>query len=354
MAPTSSGRTLAPVAMILGSCTSLQFGAALAAQLFGELGSWGVTALRLGIAAIVLGIVIRPAVHRWNRAQWRSVLLFGLAMGAMNGCFYASIERIPLGTAVAIEFLGPLVVAAVLSRRRLDLVCVLVALLGVSLFGVESFSGAGSLDLVGVAFALVAAVFWGAYILCSASVGALVPGHGSVAVAMGVGALLILPLGAGGVAHGITNPHLLLLALGCSLLASVIPYTLELSALRRLPRNVFGVLLSLEPAIAALAGLLLLGQAVTLLGIIAIGLVILASMGTTLAPRPAAVAVDDAEDPGTGTRVSTDTTELPAIGHVAGEADLFDEDLPGGRTDEGPDPEGPDPIGVSPRSDARD
>lgn len=307
-APTS--RTGMPVAMILGSCVSLQFGAAFAAQLFGSLGSWGVTCLRLGIAAIVLLAIVRPAVHRWDGAQWRAVVLFGVALGAMNGSFYSAIERIPLGAAVAIEFLGPLVLSAVLSRRAADLACVGVALVGVSLFGVESLVGIASLDPLGVVFALTAGVFWACYILTSAQVGQVVPGHGGLAVAVAIGAVALLPLGAGGVARAVVEPHLLLLALGCSLLASVIPYVLELSALRRLPRHVFGILLSLEPAVAALAGLALLGQPITVLGVLAVVLVIAASVGTTLTARrearrpvmaPEASAVGpDGEDMGRG------------------------------------------------------
>lgn len=270
---------------ILGSCFSLQFGAALATQLFPAIGSWGTTALRLGIAAIVLLVIVRPKVHRFTRQQWIAVIIFGVVIGAMNGAFYASIERIPLGTAVAIEFLGPLTVAAVLSTRRTDLLWVLLALGGVGLFGVESFTGAASLDLLGVVFALVAAVFWGLYVLSSAKVGQLVPGQDGLAVAMAVGALAILPLGAEGAVAGVMDLRLLGLAAGTALLASVLPYTLELAALRRLPRHVFGIMLSLEPVVALLAGMLLIGQDATPLRIAAAVLVVAASAGVTLTAR---------------------------------------------------------------------
>ncbi len=296
MSSAPASRTGMPVAMILGSCVSLQFGAAFAAQLFPSLGSWGVTCLRLGIAAIVLLAIVRPAVHRWDAVQWRAVVLFGLALGAMNGSFYSAIERIPLGAAVAIEFLGPLVLSAVLSRRAADLACVGVALMGVSLFGVESFVGIASLDPLGVAFALTAGAFWACYVLLSARVGQVVPGHGGLAVAVAIGAVALLPLGVGGVARAVVEPHLLLLALGCALLASVIPYVLELSALRRLPRHVFGILLSLEPAVAALAGLILLGQPITVLGVLAVALVIGASVGTTFTARHQARRSDTASE----------------------------------------------------------
>ena len=273
------------VAMILGSCISLQFGAALAAQLFPALGSWGVTTLRLGIAGIVLLLLVRPAVHLWRASQWKAVILFGLSLGAMNGSFYASIARIPLGTAVAIEFLGPLVLSAVLSRKLADLGCVALALVGISLFGVESSMGLSDLDPIGVLWALAAGVFWACYVLASAHVGKEVPGQGGLAVAVMLGALLLLPLGAHGVVGAVQSPHLLLLALGTALLASVIPYSLELAALRRLPRHVFSILLSLEPAIAMLAGLLLLAQPISGFGIAAVAFVIAASIGTTLNER---------------------------------------------------------------------
>jgi inner membrane transporter RhtA len=307
-APSAAGHSPAPrrtastgpaVLMILGSCTSLQFGAALAAQLFPALGSWGVTCLRLGIAAIILLVVVRPAVRGWTGGQWRAVIGFGLALGAMNGSFYAAIERIPLGTAVAIEFLGPLALSAILSRRAADLACVVLALAGIGMFGLESLTGTGALDPVGVLFALIAAVFWSFYVLASAHVGRTVPGQGGLAIALAVGALALLPLGAGGVTIAFARPSLLLLALGTALLASVIPYTLELAALRRLPRHVFGILLSLEPAIATLAGLLLLAQVPSVFGLIAVVLVVAASAGTTFTARRAqrrAAAGADAAD----------------------------------------------------------
>ncbi|MGO1199650.1 MAG: EamA family transporter [Dermabacteraceae bacterium] len=284
----SRGVPMTPVLFILGSCFSLQFGAALATQLFPEIGSWGTTALRLGIAAIVLMVIVRPKLHRFTRQQWIAVIIFGVAIGAMNGAFYASIERIPLGTAVAIEFLGPLTVAAVLSTRRSDLLWVLLALAGVGLFGVESITGAASLDLIGVLFALVAAVFWGLYVLSSARVGKLVAGQDGLAVAMMIGALAVLPMGAEGAAAGVMDLRLLGLAAGTALLASVLPYTLELSALRRLPRHVFGIMLSLEPVVALLAGAMLIGQDATPLRIAAAVLVVAASTGVTLTARRSA------------------------------------------------------------------
>ncbi|MGP9536838.1 EamA family transporter [Brachybacterium sp. AOP43-C2-M15] len=330
----SSGVPLTPVLFILGSCLSLQIGAALATQLFPAIGSWGTTALRLGIAAVVLLLLVRPKVHRFTRQQWLAVIVFGVVIGGMNGAFYASIARIPLGTAVAIEFLGPLTVAAVLSTRRTDLLWVILALGGVGLFGLESATGAASLDLLGVLFALVAAVFWGLYVLSSARVGRLVAGQDGLAVAMAVGALTVLPFGAPGAVSGLLDPSLLLIALGTAVLASVLPYTLELAALRRLPRHVFGIMLSLEPVVALLAGMLLLAQEATALRITAALLVVAASVGVTLTARstPAAEPQPADEAPGWDLPTPTHATvtgEMPLLS----EEDLRSSDADGAERD---------------------
>lgn len=274
------------VALVLGSCISLQFGAALAVQLFPALGSWGVSALRLTIAALVLLVAVRPRVRGWNRSQWLAVIAFGLSLAGMNGSFYAALERIPLGTAVAIEFLGPLVLAAVLTRRLVDFAWVALALVGMALLGVDSALGA-ALDGLGVVFTLIAATFWALYIRASARVGQLVPGMGGLAVALVVASVALLPFGVPAAAASFAQPHLLALAAGTALLASVVPYTLELLALRRLPQRVFGVLLSLEPVVAAAAGWLLLSQEMSALRIAAVALVVAASIGTALAARKA-------------------------------------------------------------------
>lgn len=276
-----STATRPAVLMVLGSCASLQIGAALAARLFPVTGSAGATLLRLVLAAAVLLAVARPAVRAWRRDQWRAVLLLGLALAGMNGFFYAAIARIPLGIAVTIEFLGPLTLAAVLSRRGRDILWVALAALGVLALGWTGPDTA-ALDPLGVGYVLVAAAFWALYILASARTGAAVAGHGGLAVAMAVGALLLVPGGLAGASAALTSPRLLLIAVGTALLASVIPYTLELAALRRLPQQVFGVLLSLEPAVAAVAGWLLLSQSMAPQTAAAVAVVVLASVGSTL------------------------------------------------------------------------
>ncbi|WP_060922821.1 MULTISPECIES: EamA family transporter [Microbacterium] len=282
--PAASG-PLVGVALVIGSCLSLPFGAAVAAQLFPVLGPWGVTSLRVAIAALLLVVIVRPRPRAWTRSQWLAAVLFGVSLAAMNGFFYAAIDRIPLGPAVAIEFLGPLVLAAVLTRRLADAVWVGVALLGMALLGVDGLVGAEPLDPLGVVFILVAAGFWVMYIRMSARVGALIPGSSGLAMGLVVAAVLLIPVGVPAAATVALDPQLLLLAAVTAVLSSVIPYSFELAALRRLPQRVFGVLLSLEPAFATLAGWLILGQDATPLRLLAVALVIAASVGTTLGVR---------------------------------------------------------------------
>jgi inner membrane transporter RhtA len=287
--PVGAGRASGPaVLMVLGSCSSLQVGAALAARLFPQVGPAGATLLRLGIAALVVLALTRPRLRGWDRRQWTAVAAFGVSLVGMNGVFYAALDRIPLGTAVTVEFLGPLALAAALSRRPRDLAWVALAAAGVAVLGLTDGGAGGGLDPVGVVLALVAGAFWAGYILASARVGAAVPGSGGLAVAMGLAALIALPVGAVGAARLTAAPHLLPLALAMALLASVVPYSLELAALRRLPPRVFGVLLSLEPAIATLAGWLLLGQGIGAVGLAAIAGVVVASVGSTLTARTGA------------------------------------------------------------------
>lgn len=292
----TQGGTGPAVAMVLGSCVSLQVGAALAARLFPEIGTIATTFLRLGLAAVLLLLVVRPRIAGWSGLQWWAVVALGVSFAGMNGFFYASIARIPLGTAVTIEFLGPLALAAVLSRRARDLIWVALAAAGVALLGLAGRGADGAaLDPVGVGFALVAALFWALYILTSARVGSQVPGQGGLAVATAIGALVLLPSGISGSVEAFTRTDLIVLAVLTAVLASVIPYTLELAALRRLRPSVFGILLSLEPAVAAVAGWTLLSQALGAAEAIAIPVVIAASIGSTLSNRRrTAVAVRDA------------------------------------------------------------
>ncbi|MCW2681827.1 MAG: ywfM-like transporter [Frankiales bacterium] len=274
-------RVPAPL-LVLTAIVSVQVGSSLAKQLFDDLGAAGVTLLRLGLAAALLLAVLRPKVRSWSRASWQAALLLGGAMAGMNLVFYLSLRTVPLGVAVTVEFLGPLLLALVQTRRAVDLLWAALAAGGVALLGLDSSSGA---PLSGLLLAFVAGLFWAAYIVASARVGQVLPGTDGLAVALAFAALLVLPFGLSGASAVVERPVLLLAALGVALMSSVISYGLELAALRRIPTQVFGILMSLEPAAAAVAGLVVLGEELGVREVVALVLVSLASGGITLARR---------------------------------------------------------------------
>jgi inner membrane transporter RhtA len=248
----------APV-LVLASITSVQFGSAVAKTLFGDLGAAGVTLLRLAIAALMIAIFARPRVRDWSAAAWRSAAVLGVVTAGMNLVFYLALRTVPLGIAVTVEFLGPLLLALVQTRRVLDVFWALLAAAGVVLLGTAH---GGSAPLGGLALAFLAGLCWAGYIVFSAKLGGLVPGTGGLAVSLAVGALLVLPFGASGASAVLGHPALLVGAAAVALLSSVLSYGLEINALRRIPTRIFGILMSLEPAAAALAGWLILGQAI--------------------------------------------------------------------------------------------
>jgi inner membrane transporter RhtA len=264
------------VGLVLAGGISVQFGGALAVTLMPRTGALGVVTLRLLVAAIVLMAVCRPRVRGHSRADWGTVVIFGLTMAAMNGLFYQSVARIPLGPAVTLEVLGPLVLSALTSRRALNLLWAGLALGGVFLLGGGGFS---SLDPVGVAFALCAGAMWAAYIVFSARTGRRFPQADGLALAMVVAAVAFLPLGIAESGTRLIDPTTVALGGAVAVMSSVLPYTLELLALRRLPAATFAILMSLEPAVAATAGFLVLDQALSATEALAIALVIAASMG---------------------------------------------------------------------------
>ncbi len=270
------------VGMVLAAAGSLQVGAAFAITLFDELGPGGAAFLRLAFATVVLWAIWRPRIPS-HLADLRVAGAFGVALGLMNWSIYESIDRIPLGVAVTIEFAGPLLVAVIGSRRPLDGAWIVLAVAGILLL---ADPGGGSIDGLGVLFALTAAGCWMAYIYLSKRTGAVFPGGSGLAIAMAVGALIVLPAGLVQGGTALTHPDLLGAALVVALASSVLPYSLELEALRRLPESVFGVLMSLEPAVAALAGFAVLGQDLGARELAAIGMVVVASAGATAAPRP--------------------------------------------------------------------
>ncbi|MFF9287021.1 EamA family transporter [Streptomyces griseosporeus] len=267
---------LGPVGLVLAGGVSVQFGGALAVKLMSRAGALGVVSMRLLVAAVILLLVCRPRLRGHSRTDWGTVVVFGIAMAAMNGLFYQSVDRIPLGPAVTLEVLGPLALSVLASRRAINLVWAGLALTGVFLLGGGGFSG---LDPLGVAFALGAGAMWAAYIIFSARTGRRFPQADGLALAMAVGAVLFLPLGIAESGTKLLDPVTIGLGAAVAVLSSVLPYTLELLALRRLPASTFAIMMSLEPAIAATAGFLILHQSLAATEATAIALVIAASMG---------------------------------------------------------------------------
>ena len=235
--------------------------------------------LRIVFAAILLAALWRPSLREHDRSDLWLAGAFGLTLGAMNVAIYESIARIPLGVAITCEFVGPLGVAVAGSRRRLDLLWVALAAVGILLLAAP---GGGGLNVAGVIFALVAGALWAAYILLSARIGRAFPGGDGLALAMCLAAVLVLPVGIADGGKNLLNADILLAGLGVAILSSLIPYSLELEALRRMPANVFGVLMSLQPAAAAIAGLVVLDQVLKANELAGMALVIAASAGATL------------------------------------------------------------------------
>ncbi|NKQ59073.1 EamA family transporter [Amycolatopsis sp. K13G38] len=280
----AAGRALGaipPPLQVLVGIVSVQVGASLAKQLFTVAGAAGTVTLRLFFAALVLLLIWRPAL-RLGRQGWPVVIAYGAVLGLMNLFFYQALARIPQGLAVTIEFLGPLVVALAGSRKLLDGLWALLAAGGVVLL-TES---RGDLSLVGMLFALCAGACWGGYILLGAALGSRTSEGNGLALGMAVAAMIAMPVGIVETGTGLLSPWILLVGLAVALLSSVIPYSLELEALRKIPPRVFGILMSLEPAVAALAGLLVLGEQLRPLQWLALCCVVAASIGATRsAPR---------------------------------------------------------------------
>jgi inner membrane transporter RhtA len=280
MPPSTSTAVLsASVAMV-----SFQIGAAFAKQLIPVLGPPGTTAVRLGLSALLLLVVQRPWRSVPSRAAWKWVLAYGAALGAMNAVFYVALSRIPLGIAVAIEFVGPLGVAVWASRRRIDYLWVALAALGLVLL-LPIRAGAAPLDPLGVACALLAGVGWALYIVFGQKAGRA---HGPTAATWGlmIAAALTVPLGAMAAGARLAEAAILPFGIGVAIFSSALPYTLEMIALRRLSTRVFGTLMSFEPAIAAVAGAVLLNERLSVTQWSAIAAIVVASVGAVTGERP--------------------------------------------------------------------
>jgi inner membrane transporter RhtA len=276
------------VLAVLAAMSTIQFGAALAKGLFPVVGAQGATALRLAFAALILLAVWRPWRTKLTGRELRVVMVYGAALGVMNLTFYLALERIPLGIAVAIEFTGPLGVALLATRRPLDFVWALLAVAGILLI-LPLSEASQALDPLGVVWALAAGTCWALYILFGQRAGAAVHGGTATSLGMVTAALLVFPFGVAHAGWGLLNVSLLPMALGVAVLSSALPYSLEMTALKALPTRTFGVLMSLEPALAALAGLLFLREQLTVLQWVAVGCVILASAGSAASSRQAVV-----------------------------------------------------------------
>lgn len=280
---------LAAGMVVLGSI-AVEVGAALAVSIFPRTGPIGIVTLRLVFAALVLLIAFRPAVRGRTRGDWLTVAAFGLVLGSMNVLFYLALDRLPLGATVTLEYLGPLILSVVMARRASAWLWAVLALGGVVLL---SRGGFDHLDPLGILLALGAGTCWVGYILLSVRTGQRFGRLDGLAIAMAVAALAALPLGAVTAGTVLLDPGVLLIGLGVALLSSAIPYGLEMLALRRLPAATFSILLSLAPAIAAVAGLVILQQPLTVLDAVAILLVVVASMGAVRSARPGGPALEE-------------------------------------------------------------
>jgi inner membrane transporter RhtA len=278
-----ANRGAPPQLLVLGGIASVQFGSAFANKLFDRIGPGGTVFLRVAFGAVLMLAIARPRLVGRTRRDWYAAAAFGLVLASMNWSFYEALNRLPLGVAVTIEFVGPLGVAVAGSRKLLDVLWVVLAGSGVALLSLGGDHG--SVSLPGVLFALLAGTLWACYILLSQHVGATFSGLDGLALALSFGAALLIGVGVVQGGSELLQPAVLGGGLGVAMLSSVIPYSLELLALRRMAAATFGLLMSLEPAVAALAGVIVLSQNLHLRMVIALLMVIAASVGTTLESR---------------------------------------------------------------------
>jgi inner membrane transporter RhtA len=277
-------RTLLAVLAVLVAMVSFQTGASLAKQLFPLVGPVGTTLLRLGFGALILCAIWRPWRQKLTRAELRTIVIYGVAMGGMNLSFYIALKTVPLGIGVAVEFTGPLAVAVLASRRAIDFVWAALAAAGIVLI-LPIFGGSAPVDLRGILWALLAGACWGAYILLGQRAGASVHEGTVAALGMATGALCVLPFGVAVVGKPLLNPAILPIGIGVAILSGAFPYSLEMFGMKRLPAHTFGVLMSVEPALGAVIGRVLLHETLAALQIVAIACVIAASVGSTISSR---------------------------------------------------------------------
>jgi len=273
------GFEIPAVPAVLLSIISVQGGAAIAKGIFPVLGAASTSALRIVFSAIILVIFNRPNLKSLSNTQWKAVALYGLTLGAMNIIFYMAIARIPLALGVALEFIGPLVLAMTGSKRVIDFLWVVLAAVGIALIAPWSNNG---LDIIGVLLALFAGALWAGYIVLGGRISKIMDGGKAVSIGMIFASAVVLPVAIGNGLLTHFRPHMLLSGFLLALLSSAIPFTLEMSALRRIPAKTFSILMSLEPAVAALSGLVFLHEYLSLNEWIAVALIIIASAGATM------------------------------------------------------------------------
>lgn len=280
----ASGANLLPCLAVLTSIVSLTVGTSFGKHLFASVGPEGTSSLRVGIAAILMLAFWRPWKQPLDKDAIKRICIYGLVMGCMNFSFYMSLDTLPLGIAIAIEFTGPLVVAILSSRKALDFLWIILAVLGLAML-LPITPNAVSLNPVGVAFAFAAATLWGLYIIFGKRVGHLPAGQ-TTSYGMMIGGILLFPFGITHVGAKVLDPNIMVSALRLAIASSAIPYTLEMYALKRLPRNTFSILLSLEPAVGAISGMLILSEQLNIQQWIAIASVMLASIGSAVTSKP--------------------------------------------------------------------
>jgi inner membrane transporter RhtA len=273
-------KNIPPVPAVLLAIVSVQGGAAIAKGIFPSMGATGTATLRIVLSAVMLSIAYRPKLNEISRKRWKFIIPYGITLGAMNLSFYLSLSRIPLGLAVTLEFLGPLVLAISSSRKALDFLWALLAAVGI--FLIAPWSVDSKLDLLGTALALLAGTFWAAYILIGGKVSKVIDGGQAVSIGMAVASCVVIPFAVSDGSLAQLNFELFGLGLAIALLSSAIPYTLEMSALKHIPAKTFSILMSLEPAVAAICGIIFLSEHLSAKEWISIFLVVIASLGATL------------------------------------------------------------------------
>jgi len=279
-------KNIPPVPAVLLAIVSVQGGAAIAKSIFPVMGAAGTVALRIGISAVILFAIYKPNLKTTTKSEWRLIFWYGLVLGAMNTSFYLALSRIPLGLAVTLEFIGPLLLAISTSRKIADFLWVLLAAAGIAL--IAPWSAQSNIDLIGALLALLAGAFWAAYIVIGGKLSQIMDGGKAVSMGLLIASFVAVPAGIieGNLAQ--LTPMMLLMGLGIALLSSAIPYTLEMNALKHMPAKTFSILMSLEPAVAAFCGLIFLREQLSVLEWAAIALVVVASTGATLSKKKAA------------------------------------------------------------------